>query len=268
MSDQSTPVPAEGYALAGTDTGRESRRFEATHRLYGPYSQVRLLADGLGPGAVCLEAGVGEGSMLRWLAAQVGLAGRVVGVDIDDRFFSRNEGPNVQLLCADIRTVEIAPRSIDYIHARNVLMFVPDVRSVLSRFRDWPRPGGAIVLSEIDFRYPVVASGVGEAYNRLCGAFVQRVADRGGDATLGTRLADLLAAVGFGDIGAAASFPILTPGDDATLLITLNVESLQQLLTEMPDPAETYQQLLADLPQAEVIQTCHTLVTTWGRRVS
>ena len=250
----------------GRERSERRIRLETTHRLYGAYSQVRLVGHGLGPGSVCLEAGVGEGSMLRWLAEQAGPAGRVIGVDLDDRFFARNEGPNVELQCADIRDIEVAPRSVDFIHARNFLMFIPDTRALLGRFYDWLRPGGVVVLSEIDFRFPVVASGVGQVYNRLCEAFVRRVAERGGDATLGTRLHEVLRSVGFERVDASGDFPIVVPGGDAAQLMSLNVETLQLLMNDPPDAPEVYEELIAELPRGEVVRTCHTQTTTWGQR--
>ena len=54
-----------------------------------------MRALGIGRGWRCLEIGAAEGSMVRWMAGEVGEEGRIVAGDIDLRFLSEIELPRI-----------------------------------------------------------------------------------------------------------------------------------------------------------------------------
>src|SRR6476659_1738370 len=116
-----------------------------------------LMHLGLSEGARCLEAGVGAGSMLRWMAAQVGPTGHVLGVDLDDRLFPASARPNVELRKDDIRTTPLDVGSFDLIHCRALLMHLQpaDRMSVLARFLNALRPRGWMVVSDSDAAFGI-----------------------------------------------------------------------------------------------------------------
>ncbi|MCP2323561.1 2-polyprenyl-3-methyl-5-hydroxy-6-metoxy-1,4-benzoquinol methylase [Hamadaea flava] len=115
-----------------------------------PHSISVLSTTGIKPGMRCLDVGPGAGTITRWLAEQVGPDGQVTAIDIAP---SLPGGPNIEILAEDIRTSDFDPGSFDLIHARLVLMHIPERVKVLQRLADWLRPGGAIVLSEWDCTY-------------------------------------------------------------------------------------------------------------------
>jgi hypothetical protein len=63
------------YVLAGTPDEMELRRLRLIEADFDFHCQARLRALGLSAGAQYLEAGVGAGSMARWLAEEVSPAG-------------------------------------------------------------------------------------------------------------------------------------------------------------------------------------------------
>jgi ubiquinone/menaquinone biosynthesis C-methylase UbiE len=65
------------------------RRLTLLEQYLDPITFRRLSSLGLDKGWHCLEVGGGAGSVARWLFAQVGVDGRVVGSDIDRDFLRK-----------------------------------------------------------------------------------------------------------------------------------------------------------------------------------
>ena len=60
-----------------------------------------------------LEVEPGAGSIMTWIGEVVGPTGQVVAVDLDPKFLSEAERPNVSVVRADIRTAQLAQQSFD-----------------------------------------------------------------------------------------------------------------------------------------------------------
>lgn len=107
-----------------------------------------LAARGVGAGWRCLEIGGGGGSVGQWLAERVGRDGSVLITDIDPRHLPASPSPNVEIRCHDIQTDPLPKRNFDLIHARLVLVHLPERERVLARIFSWLKPGGWLVLEE------------------------------------------------------------------------------------------------------------------------
>ncbi len=75
---------AEGYILGNLDS--EVRRLEIQAPFFENLTTDTLLNAGLKEGMSCMDIGCGSGSVSRLIARIVGKTGRVVGVDVDDRY--------------------------------------------------------------------------------------------------------------------------------------------------------------------------------------
>jgi SAM-dependent methyltransferase len=111
----------------------------------------RVESLGLGLGARCLEVGGGRGSITRWLAEMVGPTGRVTATDLQVEFLNAIGAPNVEVIRHDLRTDTFPERTFDLIHARAVLMHIPDDPELLPRMASWLDFGGWLLLEEPDF---------------------------------------------------------------------------------------------------------------------
>jgi 2-polyprenyl-3-methyl-5-hydroxy-6-metoxy-1,4-benzoquinol methylase len=121
----------------------ERERLELVEEEQDPATTALLLQLGLGPTWECLEVGAGAGSIARWLAAR---CARVVALD---RKPTLTEVPaNVEIVAADIATVELPAAAFDLVHARAVLTHVPDRDATIRRMRGWLRPGGWLVVTD------------------------------------------------------------------------------------------------------------------------
>lgn len=111
-------------------------------------------------GEVWADLGAGTGVFTRALAALVGPAGRVVAVDRDSRALgaigeraATGSAGAIELVRGDV-TRPLALPPLDGVVMANVLHFVPDADSVLSRVAALLEPGGRLVLIEYEGRRP------------------------------------------------------------------------------------------------------------------
>src|SRR3954452_17178625 len=120
----------------------------------------KLIALGLGPGSSCLEAGVGAGSIARWMASTVGETGHVVGIDREPRYFTLCEGLGIDLRQQDLLTDELERDHFDFAHCRLLLMHLSpsDRQLFLARMMGALKPGGWLVVCDSSFDYRPVTS--------------------------------------------------------------------------------------------------------------
>lgn len=100
----------------------------------------------------CLEIGAGDGSVARWMAAKVGPSGRVLATDIDPRFVlqDRSANPaNMDVRVHDIVTDRI-PGAFNLIHARLVLVWLPERLTVLDKLVEALKPDGWLLIEDYD----------------------------------------------------------------------------------------------------------------------
>ena len=129
----------------------EPRRLQLLEEHLDPLSIRRLSRCEIARGANCLEIGGGRGSIARWLATRVGPTGRVTVTDLQLGALSELSEPNVEVRLHDVRRDSFPARGFDLVHARAVLMHLPDELAVLHKIVSWLRPGGWLVLEEPDF---------------------------------------------------------------------------------------------------------------------
>jgi trans-aconitate methyltransferase len=75
----------------------------------------------------------------------------VTALDLDTSLLTWLASPNLEVIEGDVREIELPARPFDLIHTRLVLMHIPDRRRVLERMVSWLRPGGSIVVEELDW---------------------------------------------------------------------------------------------------------------------
>ena len=140
------------YFADDSPADREKVRLRALEALCDGATTRRLAALGVAPGWRCLEVAAGRGSVARWLAARAGRSGRVVATDLNPRFLRGADLPgNVEVREHDILQRGFEPDAYDLVHARALLVHMPDPERTVARLAAAVRPGGWLLLEEADF---------------------------------------------------------------------------------------------------------------------
>jgi ubiquinone/menaquinone biosynthesis C-methylase UbiE len=114
-----------------------------------------LLATGLRPGDRALDAGCGPGGISQTMADIVGARGSVTGLDLSDVRLEEARKrcahlPQVSFARGDVRRTELPAGGFDYTWSQYVLEYLPDRDAALAELIRVTRPGGRVVVSEID----------------------------------------------------------------------------------------------------------------------
>ena len=102
-------------------------------------------------GLSCLEVGAGAGSVAVFLADQVGDDGRVVATDLNPMPIPYMR--RLKVVPHDITCQPIPHQPYDLIHARLVLMHLPERREVLRTLANALVPGGMLVIEDWDMTW-------------------------------------------------------------------------------------------------------------------
>jgi SAM-dependent methyltransferase len=232
------------YTLDNTWEKAE-RRLSLLEQIYDPGTTGRLTALGVAPGWRCLELGAGHGSITRWLCDRVGPAGSVVAVDLEPRFVEADPRPNLAIHRRDIVAEGIPGEGYDLIHARALIMHLPDRESLLADLARRLRPGGVLLLEEGDFfSFTISESSLyAEMWNR-CGT---AGAKAGGDWYWARSLPGCLARAGLVDVSAQIEVDLFPGGSPWAELTALSWEQVSPLLVADGCSPETITTALAEL---------------------
>lgn len=147
----STADPAYTPAYMLDNAWRAARdRLESLEAGCDPFTAEHLDEVGVAPGWSCLEVGAGGGSVARILCDRVGPEGRVLAVDLEPTLLAGLEAPNLEVRRLDVVVDELPERAFDLVHARAVLMHIPQRDEVIPRLVAALRPGGVLLLEEVD----------------------------------------------------------------------------------------------------------------------
>ena len=257
-----------GYLL---DNGaREApARFAVLSTLFDPGTIRHLETCGVGRGWHCLEVGGGGGSIARWLADRVGPTGRVLATDIDPRFLEPIQLPNLEVRRHDIATDPLPEAVFDLVHARLVLMHVPERERALARMISALKPGGWLVAEEYDScsMPPDSAIGSGEALLPAQVAMLRLLEDGGVDRLYGRRLFGRLRAHGLVSMGGEARAFMWQSGSPGAALVRATYELLRDAMVDGNYiTAQQFEEDIARLDDPDFLMPSPILWSAWGRR--
>jgi SAM-dependent methyltransferase len=127
-----------------------ARRMRVLARLYDATTWRALSEIGIGDGWQCLEIGGGGGSIAHWMAERVAPSGSVLCTDLDPRHMAASQLPNLRIERHDIVRDDLPTAHFHLIHARLVLIHIPERDAVLERLVTALRPGGWLVIEDFD----------------------------------------------------------------------------------------------------------------------
>jgi SAM-dependent methyltransferase len=265
------PAPA-GFTYALDNSSSETpARFSALSSLFDR-GTIRHLEDrGVCESWRCLEVGGGGGSIASWLANRVGPTGYVVATDIDPKFLEPLAARNVEVRKHNIVTDPLPDASFDLIHARLVLVHLPEREKALSRLASALKPGGWLVDEELDSisLLPDPAASPGEVILNTQTAVMRFLKDRGVELRFGRLLYGRLRAHGFVEVGAEGRLSMWRGGSSDVSLMRTNFRQLRgPLLDSVYIADQDLAQDLAHLDDPDFMAPSPIMWTAWGRRPS
>lgn len=231
------PDAAAVYAL-GRNSGESARLQRQSEELL-PESLALLERIGLEPGQKALDLGCGPSGILGPLSGAVAPGGTVTGVDANPghvamaREYARQHHlADVEVVAADARRTGLPADSFDLVHARTLLVTVPEPAEVLAEMVRLARPGGWVASQEPDGElwlcYPPLP-----AWDRLTQVFEASFGRAGADLHIGRRLTELYRDAGLEEISVVA-YPGAYPADHSRRMILPDlVRSLRPVAVEL-----------------------------------
>jgi len=257
------------YLLDNQDPEAGSR-FAALSALFNPWTFQRFEALGVAAGWRCWEVGAGGASVPLWLADRTGPSGYVLATDIDTSWLEGRTGDLVDVRVHDVATDPPPAEGLDLVHARLVLVHLPERDRALRSLVEALRPGGWLLLEDADPALQSLAClderGPAERLaNKLKAAFRVLLVERGVELAYGRRLPALLREAGLVDVQAAAYFPIGGPASDALELATTR-QVRQQLLEHGLATEAEVDQHVANVTAGTLDLVTSPMISAWGRK--
>jgi len=258
----------DGYLLANRQA-EAAHRFDTFAELFDPASFRRLAALGLGSGWRVWEIGAGSLHVPRWLAEQVGPAGQVLTTDIDTRWLA-DPPAGVEVRRHDVAAEPPPAGPFDLVHARLVLVHLPDRQRALNSMLAALRPGGWLLVEDADpalqpLACPDEAGEPERLANLVRRGFRQLLAERGADLAYGRTLPRLLRSAGLVSVAAEGQFPY--GGQASRELEAATVRQLRdQLLAAGLVTEAQLDEHLANLAAGELELATAPMIAAWGRK--
>jgi ubiquinone/menaquinone biosynthesis C-methylase UbiE len=270
-------VHSVSYPLGGTQT--ELERLLTQAQAYEPQANWLLDRIGVQPGWRAVDIGCGPIGILNLLSKRVGQRGSVVGLEREARFVEMAKAEvakrglvNVQMIKADALKTGLDKESFDLVHERLVMINVSDRDALLTEMLSLLRPGGIVVLEDVD-NVSWLCQPAHPSWDVLLNAFHTVFHAGGGNGFIGRRLPVLLRAGGVQNIQIKVTVETPLLGDyRRTHLVSLIDSIREQVITKgLLDEAELKEHREAlvrhlDDPATTVIDKL--LVQAWGQKPS
>ncbi len=204
------------YSL-GTGAG-ESERLKRQADELALESEALLDRVELRPGDSAIDLGCGPRGIIELLHDRVSPGGRVVGLDSDPEHVAMASElvasaglDDIEIVQADARCTGLPAGSFDLVHARTLLITVPEPADVLAEMVRLARPGGWVACLEPDAEHSIYYPHH-QVFDRLRELFVVAFARNGADPLIGRRLGELYRQAGLEDVGLEARAALYPPG--------------------------------------------------------
>jgi ubiquinone/menaquinone biosynthesis C-methylase UbiE len=278
--DHATATSARPDATAVYALGRnadESARLQRQSEELRPESIALLEQIGLRPGQSAIDLGCGPSGIIDLLSAAVSPGGRVVGLDADPehvamarQYASQRMLGGVELIAADARRTGLPTDSFDFVHARTLLVTIPEPAEVVAEMVRLAKPGGWVAGQEPDVEhfmcYPPLPD-----WDRLREIFHASFSRSGADLHIGRRLTELYQDAGLEKIQIVAHTGIYPVGHSRRTILPDLVRSLSSVIQELGladerELASLDRAVRKHLANPRTLMLSHLLFAAWGRK--
>ena len=265
------------YPMGGSQI--EKQRLLSQAAAFEPQAKRLLEQIGIQPGWRAVDVGCGPIGILDLLSERVGPQGLVIGLEREPLFceMAREEVllralKNVKIVQGDALSTGLEKQSFDLVHERLGLLNVQDRAAFLAEMVSLLRPGGTIVLENID-SVSWVCHPTHRSWDALRDALYTAFHGIGGDAFVGRRQPELLREAGIQNIQMKIEVAAPKPGDHRrTQLISL-IDSIRGKVVSMGLMSETElnghrEALLNHLANPSTTVIDELFVQCWGEKPS
>lgn len=189
------------YVLGTNDA--ELARLGFQHQVWSTDTTACWERAGFRRGATILDIGCGPGYATFDLADLVGPDGRIVAVDVSQRFVDhlRQQAAargvaNVETRVEDLAALTQPEASVDGAFARWVMCFLPDPGAVIARVARALRPGGSLAIMDYSYYEAFRVAPPSRAVERVLAVVAESFRAHGGNPNVGMDLPAHLAAAG------------------------------------------------------------------------
>jgi ubiquinone/menaquinone biosynthesis C-methylase UbiE len=222
----------------------------------------------------CLDAGCGGGDVSLELARRVAPSGSVLGIDMDAAkiAIARDEAAARAAANVTFRTARVGeaefPGEFDVVYARFLLTHIPDPQPIVTMFHRCLKPGGLLVLEDIDFSGYFVWP-ESRAFRRYVELYCLAARRNGCDPDIGPRLPRYLQQAGCDAVDLAVVQPMGVTGE-VKLVNPVTMENiadsvLAQNLTTQEEVDGIVQALYAFAADPHSVAGLPRVVQAWGR---
>ena len=259
-----------GRYLLTNEAPEAMDRFTAFAALFDPSTFRHLDGLGLTGDWRCWEVGAGGTTVVAFLSERVGPEGHVLATDVNVSWAAGASAPNVEVLEHDVAGETPPGGPFDLVHARLVLVHVPERDTALANMVGALRPGGVLLVEDADPALQPLScleeTGPEQALaNRLRRGFRSLLAERGVDLAYGRSLPRRLREAGLVGVAADASFPVSDPACNHLEVATVNLVRDQLLDHGLATEAEI-EEHLANVVAGKLDLAQPPMISCWGRR--
>ena len=272
----SGPIEPNAVYSLGRSSG-ESSRLQRQAEEFLAANTVLLDRVPLGAGDVAIDLGCGPRGILDLLWERVKPTGRVVGLDADPNhvgmakeMVAAHRLGNVEILLADARHTGLAASSFDLVHARTLLINLPDPAYVVVEMFRLVRPGGWVLSFEPDCEASVCYP-PHPAYQRLIEMFPAVFSRNGADWRIGRRVAELYRTAGLVDVHVEARSDVYPKGhtrrtNRVDLIRSMRPQVLELGLATEQELERLFAEALAHLDNPNTVVMPHLSFLVSGRK--
>jgi ubiquinone/menaquinone biosynthesis C-methylase UbiE len=269
------PDPNAVYAL-GRSQG-ESARLQRQSDELASMSTALLDRMGLRPGDSVIDVGCGPRGVIELMAERVLPGGRIVGLDGDpahvemaSALVAQRGWDGVEIIEGDARDTGLPGGSFDLVHARLVMVTVPEPAQILAEMVRLTRPGGWVAGIEADMEIGICYP-PHPALDRLGELFVAAFSREGANSRLGRQLSDLYRRAGLEEVTIEARAPIYAVGHSrrsirADLVRAMHPQIVRLGLADQAELDRLDHELREYFADPETLVMPGLLFMAWGRK--
>jgi ubiquinone/menaquinone biosynthesis C-methylase UbiE len=270
MLEESDP-----YVLGGTQT--EQQRLVAQAAEFEVQTRWVLDQINIRSGASAVDIGCGPIGILDLLSERVGATGSVVGLEREERFVAMARAEiaqrglsNVEVVQGDALSTGLPKSAFDLVHERLVMINVPTREALLKEMISLLRPGGTIILEDIDdISYTCVP--LHPSWTILLNAFHTTFHANGANAFIGRELTRYLREAGINNVRVKIHVGAVSPGEYRRTHLLSLLDALHEkvvhsgVLTET-QLSEHRAALIDHLKDPDTLLIDKLLVQAWGQK--